>query len=257
MALTAYFDAGGHQQDQKYLVVAGFAASVEMWLEFDRSWTERLRRDGLDYFHAVEFAHSYGQFASGWREDEPRRRALSSDLMDILKRNVSRKFMSVTINEALDDKMNDETKSQFHINAYSLGGRTCCARLREWLEEEQWKTALELVFEDGDIGKGLLSKTLLRDGFPEPLFKPKKDRLLKSGLIERGAVPLQAADWLAYETFLATKRGNDIRWAMQEFETTPGPGGIYEARDLERLEKVLNSPIDEIIEGTLWNGLSL
>jgi hypothetical protein len=75
MALAAYFDASGHEDDQKHLVVAGFVLSVEVWAEFDQLWTAWLDRDGIAYFNAGEFAHRTDQF-DGWRGDEVRRLAL-------------------------------------------------------------------------------------------------------------------------------------------------------------------------------------
>lgn len=90
MPLAAYFDAGGDQVDQRYLVVAGFVAPLTSWVDFEKRWRERLAADGLKYFHAVEFAHSRKEF-DGWRDDEQRRRNLLSDLMEIIKTHVSRK----------------------------------------------------------------------------------------------------------------------------------------------------------------------
>jgi|SRR6185369_12009453 len=256
MPIAAYFDAGGHQEDQKYLVVAGFAAPVTSWIDFESSWRNRLSTDRLEYFHAVEFAHSRGQFAQNWKDDEKRRRSLLSDLMDIIKQNVSRKFSNVVVNESLNE-MPDDTKAHFHINAYSLSGRTCVARLREWMRRERWEDEPELIFEAGDIGAGLLRKTLIRDGFPEPAFRAKTDQLISDGSILRAPPALQAADWLAYEVFLATKANEVRRWAMEQFLTTPGNIGVYEARDVERLKQVLETPAAELLPGTLWDARRL
>jgi len=256
MPIAAYFDAGGHQEDQKYLVVAGFAAPVKSWIEFELSWRNRLSKDGLEYFHAVEFAHSRGQFARDWRADETRRRSLLSDLMNIIKRNVSRKFSTVIINEALNE-MSDDTKTQFHINAYSLAARTCAARLREWMFRERWEQEPQLIFESGDIGAGLLTKSLIRDGFPEPSFKAKRDQPNTDGSNLPAPTALQAADWLAYEVFLATKANDVRRWAMEQFLTTPGNVGLYEARDVKRLKQILEVPANELLLGTLWDARRL
>ncbi len=46
----------------------------------------------------------------------------------------------------------------------------------------------EFVFEDGDIGKGLLIARMQEDGYPKPIFKPKKARKIKGGVIERECV---------------------------------------------------------------------
>jgi hypothetical protein len=40
---------------------------------------------------------------------------------------------------------------------------------------------------------------------------------------------------------------------MQQFLTTPGNVGIYTERDVERLQSVLNTPTDEILEARLWD----
>src|SRR5689334_15203948 len=98
MSIEAYFDGGGHER-QKYLVVAGFISNPENWADFEKNWRSRLKKDGLNYFHAVEFAHSNRQFANGWLGNENRRRSLVSDLMLIIKRHVFRKFCNVVINE--------------------------------------------------------------------------------------------------------------------------------------------------------------
>jgi len=256
MPIAAYFDAGGHEEDQEYLVVAGFAAPITSWIEFEISWRRRLLTDGLEYFHAVEFAHSRGQFAHNWKEDETRRRCLLSDLMDIVKQNVSRKFSSVVINDALNE-MSESTKLQFHINAYSLSARTCAARLREWMQREHWENEPQLIFEAGDIGVDLLKKSLTRDGFPEPLFRAKRDQPTQDGSTLRAPTALQAADWLAYEVFLATKANEVRRWAMEQFLTTPGNIGVYEMRDVERLKQVLETPADQLLTGTLWDARRL
>lgn len=251
MPLAAYFDAGGDQVDQRYLVVAGFVAPLTSWDEFEKRWRDRLAADGLKYFHAVEFAHSRKEF-DGWRDDEQRRRNLLSDLMEIIKTHVSRKFSNVIINNALNANISGLTKKRFHINAYSLAGRTCAARLREWMTLERWNTSVELIFEQGDIGAGLLRECLMRDGFQEPSFRPKKDRQIGATL-ELAPTPIQAADWLAYEIFLAAKKNNLDRWAMQEFLTTPGNGGVYTTRDVERLEHVLQTPLEQFLNGKLWD----
>lgn len=250
MALAAYFDASGHEADQKYLAVAGFVSSVEEWAELDRLWSDRLRDDGLTVFHAADFENDYKEFKD-WRGDEARKKRLREDLLAILKPRVFRKFGHMVINDAMQ-QMSDDTKKAFRINAYSLAGRSCAASLRLYLERDNWKTSPEIVFEHGDIGMGMLRDQLLRDGFAAPLFKPKKDRLLKNGLIELGVVPLQTADWLAYEMFQTMKlrEAGDFteRPAWAELETTPGRLGIYTTDDIKALEIEMNTPLNQIMQ---------
>ncbi len=254
MPLAAYFDAAGHEADQKFVVVAGFVATPAMWTDFDRDWKARLAKDDVEFFHAVEFAQSTGQF-KGWRDEKEKRQALSNDLMEILKRNVSRKFVCAVSVESLRADMSEDIKAAFLINAYSLAGRTCAARLRQWQDREQWKTVPELIFEEGDIGKGMLRDSLVRDGFGEPLFRPKKDTPTADGLIIPGLTPLQAADWLAYEFFLSVRDQRMNRWPLNEFLNTHGPMGVYLAKDIQRLEALANAAVDDLIRADVWRDI--
>jgi hypothetical protein len=246
VALAGYFDAAGHEADQKFVVVAGFISSPDDWIDFDRLWRARLAKDGLEYFHATEFAHSVLQF-DGWRDQKDKRIALSSDLMDIIRSHAYEKFGCVVVNRVLAEEMSEETKKEFLINAYSLGGRSCAADVRTWQRSWGGKFVPELVFEDGDIGKGFLRNTLLRDGFAEPLFRPKKDQVTDDGLIIPALTPLQAADWLAYEVFLATKAKRVKRWPMEQFLLKHGSIGIYAPHNMKTLELALTTPPGEIM----------
>ena len=91
--LVAAFDASGKEASE-LVVVAGFISSQEDWRSFDKEWRARLRADGLDYFHMVDFANFRKQFAVGWKEDETRRQKLFADLIGIIKGNVYRQFAS-------------------------------------------------------------------------------------------------------------------------------------------------------------------
>lgn len=239
VALAAYFDCSGHEDDQEFVVVAGFISSGKEWDKFETLWTERLKADGLDYFHAVEFAHSTKQFA-GWRNQEDRRRTLGCDLMNIIKRHVFRKFGCAVINETLTENMSKEVKTEHFVNAYSLAGRSCVTYIWQWLRQNQWKTVPAFIFEDGDKGQDRLRKGMQQDEFPEPIFKPKKDRTRKDGLIEKGVIPLQAADWLAYESFIAMKKESLDRWARQEFDSTPGDIGVYLPSGIQQIQDILS-----------------
>jgi hypothetical protein len=100
-----------------------------------------------------------------------------------------------------------------------------------------------------------LQKRLTEDGGFPPQFRPKKDTVRKDGTIEYGYVPLQAADWLAYESCIAVqqvandevKEIADLRWPMQEFVRILGEPSVYTSDNIQELEKSLNivKKIDE------------
>ena len=63
----------------------------------------------------------------------------------------------------LDDfrrAFSEDERRTFNVNAYGMCGRSCVADLGRWLRRGEFNWSLarvpELVFEDGDIGKGKL-----------------------------------------------------------------------------------------------------
>jgi hypothetical protein len=229
---TACFDAGGSQHDQRFVVVAGFISSANTWIKFDYLWRERLAKDGLTYFHMEEFAHSRGVFKDGWKNNEPRRKALLSDLMNIIRMHAFRKFGCVIEHKQFTDVISREERERYYLDAFSFAGLYCAHQVNQWRLNNQISTAPELVFENGDLGKGHLMDRLKNDSFGTPIFRLKKDTETLQGK-RLAFTPLQAADFLAYEIFLANKRweepGYKARWGMEEFHRMMG--------DLVRLDE--------------------
>lgn len=249
-SLRIYCDASGHERDQSHVVVAGFVSSLSDWQDFEVAWKGRLEGDGLAYFHAVDFAHSTGPFSSGWKDDEARRTRLSADLMEIIQAHAYRKLASgVSIANLQRNQTSSDTLKTLNINAYVLGARTCIADYARWCQRENYHPSVGYVFEDGDIGKGALGEIMLSHGYPPPSFQSKVDRQTPVGY-QKGAAPLQAADWLAYEMFQAAKRlfmnealdrDRPLRWGWTEFDKIPGVAGFYSPTDLLELQDNLES----------------
>ena len=84
------------------------------------------------------------------------------------------------------------------------------------------------------------------EGLPAPAFKPKKDRE-PDGVLIPAFTPLQAADILAYELYLAVKRNeagqmdaDNLRYTFKEIERYPfGSLGVFEEENIEQLEEGL------------------
>ena len=65
----AYVDDSGNYQHSPVLVLAGFVASVEKWLEFADDWQRMLdMRPKIEYFKMNEAATLTGQFRD-WSKD--------------------------------------------------------------------------------------------------------------------------------------------------------------------------------------------
>ncbi len=245
--LSFALDAGG-SESTAVLAVAGFGSSEADWRIFSAAWSKRLQQDGIEYFRAVDLASFRGPFKHWHKlpdaQREKLRRNLCADLMNILKRNVYRKFGCMVINKELA-KLSPTLMREYSLSAYSIAGRTTEKHVREWIAQEWSRTTpVELVFEDGDLGKGKLQQRFKEDAAFTPIFKPKKDTNI-NGRMVYGYVPLQAGDWLAYEMALAEKhlqQGKisdltDLRWPMQEFIRIPGEPTIYTEEDMQNFEK--------------------
>lgn len=244
--LSVCFDASGTDHDQPAVVVAGFISSAKDWVLFNNKWKERLNRDGVSCFHMVEFAGSKGEFTE-WKED--RRRELLADLMSIIQSYTYEKFGCAVLNEAFRSEIPEDIRDEFRFTAYSLAARACVSNVTRWFTAENWNTnTLEYVFEDGDLGKGMLQDIFKRDGYPSPIFKPKKDRPTPLGGVESGWTPLQAADFLAYEFLLSIKhaecgrlKDKPLRWAMGEFLKSDSRLNLrtFLAKDLAHLRELI------------------
>lgn len=263
LMLTLAFDASG-DEGTAYVTVAGFASSTKDWDEFSKKWKERLDRDGVEFFRAVDANNFRGPFEH-WRQfpdgDRERlRQSLFMDLMYLIDSHTYQKFSCSVVNE--DYRATDnQLRQQFSESAYSYAARACEAHARKWATTE-WKhctkTRIGCVFEAGDGGQNeaKMRERLSRDyGHIPPTFRPKKDTDRGDGVIVPGFIPLQAADWLAWEVNRAFKDAREhgitdereMRWPMQRFFSRPSPYMSYvSSEELGKMDELL-SAIDKVM----------
>ncbi|HML16425.1 MAG TPA: hypothetical protein VK419_05345 [Bryobacteraceae bacterium] len=188
-AFTCYFDASGTQHDQFAIAVGGLMSTAETWENFREVWQARLLKSGLPYFHRKEL-------------DLKRHSGLLEDLANIAKEHSMRKFGMIVRVRELHRSVSKKELAAVHLDAYSYAGRACAAHVRIWAKKEHLRSVPRLVFATGDAGRNQLEQRLRKDGFHDVDFAPAYDQLdRKTGFVIPGAVPLQAADLLAYELF--------------------------------------------------------
>lgn len=241
---VAVFDGSG-KEGQGCTIVAGFVASLDDWMAFDREWTPRLKKDGLEYFHMVDFAACQDQFKK-WRGNEQRRIDLLSDLIGIIQSHAYRKFASSVSTPNLS-KLSPENRSEFRMNAYVLAARASVADVSLWKRRENMQhVCTAYAFEEGDDGQGKLSERMRADGYQSPFFLPKKPYVGADGAVVEAFTPLQAADILAYEVGKAIRdfeqRGplDRLRKPLEMLEQIPGEIGEFTVKDMAALDKELS-----------------
>jgi hypothetical protein len=195
---TAYFDASG-AKDQPVVVVAGFVSLAELWQEWEAEWLAKLSEYGLAYFHYNEI--------SSWQE--ARKSRLIAELSRIIRCYVAHKAGVAVINRDMGEVFSELELKQWRINAYAVAGRTVAKEMRLWCMRGNGQLPV-LVFEHGDDGQGQLAHLLTSQGYPEPIIKHKKKFTDRKGKVHEPAIPLQAADLLAYELF----------WRVREHQRT-------------------------------------
>lgn len=260
---SAYFDASGQEEqvDVRFLSIGGFFAPANVWADMETQWKEALARKSIPEFHMADCANYRYEF-NGWQARESERQELLHDLMDIIK-SLSRRFSCTIQLDAYRDNLINSRREQYDFKAYVIAGRGCAARLKNWLNEEHSPNLcnVQLFFESGDNWQPQLRQRLIDDGYPEPLFKPKRDRYSqKTGeLIEHGLIPFQAADICAYMMNLLAKNmiakqtnhwgdKENIHWVLSELEGMVGQATTLDAKGINGIEKLL-----EVCEVDLLN----
>lgn len=185
--LVGYFDESGSPDESLAFVVAGFVASDDQWIQFDREWRGALADEGVSHFHMKEFPHSRGAFVS-WKDDEARRERFLRILVDIIRRRVRRSFAEAVILEELH-KVNDKYLFQEFVgNPYPLCARSCVAKANTWALGRGFAEPISYIFEDGAKHKGEFIAAMKRDEQRPPEFGTKDQY-----------VAFQAADFVAWE----------------------------------------------------------
>jgi|ERR1700686_703683 len=188
---TAYFDESGTHASSRAIIVSGWVASNQQWIDFGRAWQDTLADHGLARFHMADFAQSKREFAR-WKGDESRREGFLRRLIQILRKFTRRSFSSAVI---IDDY--EEVNKKYRLietlgPPYALCGVTCVKKVNDWRAEHGYLDPVLSIFEDGAQYKGKLLTNVERWDFPEPFLKPRfgtKDEY----------VALQAADLIAWE----------------------------------------------------------
>jgi hypothetical protein len=195
--MTCYFDESGGV-DLGWIFACGYAASVRQWERFEIDWKILLAKYDVPYFHMTECAHFEKHFAK-WKNNQSARSCFLRDAAEIVRQNVRHSFVALVSYEIFAAADLYYKLSEIFKSPYSLAGRACVEAAHEEL-----KTGMECVFADGCPDKeGLIRSMMAYPPYREiPSFKSPYDSKSSDQWPEgrKGVVPLQAADFLAYES---------------------------------------------------------
>jgi len=243
LVLKAYFDDSGTHAGSPAVIWAGFMAHVDEWTDLEHEWSALLQREGLTHMHMADLANSRGQFDL-W--GEARRDALTHEFRQIIQaRNIigigavvrTDAWAEVVAGTWLEKRLHSPVLFAFEHAIQQALHWAQAADLQTGISEK-----IDFVFDlrEQDAAKGLdLANRYGEAGPWAPWFKSA------IFLRMREAIPLQAADMLAFETYRleASRRSgagagaDKLRAHMKALlEGVPIYGQYYDADALRILE---------------------
>jgi hypothetical protein len=215
---NVYFDASGTPGDCDAVVVAGFVAKSEQWIEFEHNWQDTLRAYSVSRLHMREYAHSIGEFSS-WRDDKKKRGRFLERLVSIIKTRTLHGFVTSVMMDAYREVDRRYCLSETH-RPLALAGTACVEKVRRWAAQRSIpQGTIAYIFEDGDKDKSHLTGSIERHFRFTPIYAKKEE-----------SCALQAADLLAYEHLLANRK---------IYKSGPGTLGLSDMRrSLQALDDI-------------------
>jgi len=194
--------------------VAGYVATVEQWAEFEREWTELLLQEQVQYLHKADLESCEGEFKK-WKtlskeEQATNKLRVNEKACRIIKRRVNAGFGSSVVKSDWQRVDKGQWGRWLGESFYAAGVFNCMRHVGNWADKYERFEPIEYVFEKGAEGAHEVAKMLTfceqnesRKAFYRLRgwsFAGKRDQVIK-GVSYPGVIQLQAADFLAYETY--------------------------------------------------------
>jgi hypothetical protein len=232
LTLTSYMDEAGHFDDptKHYVGMAGFVAPAPVWEDFGKLWKAILDDFKLTRpFHMKDFAQSKGNFESGWKEDERKRRGLFAALITAIQHTKATPvaaIVSIQDFKGLTQCQRDSFVEPYHITFQMVTRGAALEAM--FIEPERVDMVYSYNHEYGTVPP---QETYSVDqaGDAEKLWHAMKEHTdfgkwmgSYASTTPGDALPLQAADIFAYElakefeTLVEDKPGRKMRWGLQQ-----------------------------------------
>jgi hypothetical protein len=196
---SVYLDDSGHPIDKPYLVLGGFIAREDRWVDFEQPRNDVLRERKIDFpFHATDFFKE--------RRNDPKLKHIVADLVRVITNHIEAAF-SVTIDVNVYDELNRERRlEEFSGTPYALITRAIHHTIDDWQKVVGPRRPLLHFVEDGTLHKGDMMDCLRdRDGINPPI-PVKKDN-----------VACQVADLYAYSVYQTAIKGGEPSLGFRYF----------------------------------------
>jgi hypothetical protein len=197
--LTAFFDEGGTDSSKPAVAVGCYVSTKELWDEFIQSWAKLRDEQHVEYFRRTDQESFWlHPETADWNKE---RRTRVFQAQHLLIRKFTLKGFGCTVTkEDYDAEVRGEDRNALGT-LYEFCLRHCLADITHWLETRPLSDEILYVIESGAEGEGHLKhafKVFEHDAELKRLHRIK-DANSFAFLPKSKAIPLQAADALAYE----------------------------------------------------------
>ena len=210
---TAYLDESTGEASNAY-TVAGYVATVEQWTEFEREWLELCQEVNVRYIRKAELENKRGEFE--YLRSLPTSEAdeimfkVNRRAPGIILRRVNAGFGASVYKSDWLETSKGQWVNSLGKSFYAAGAFACFRLIATWIAMYNRQDPTRYILESGADGRDEVEAMLRRiennakaQGMAKMCgwsFQHKTDREIK-GVQNKGVVPLQAADFLAYEMY--------------------------------------------------------
>ena len=245
MDFGSFIDDSGSHKDSSVFILAGCLAPAKDWSKWYSQWKQVLDRPNghkpIEYFHAVDAAHSRGQFW-GWKKDESNLFPLR--LIPAIESNKIWKFAAAVGMDAFHRTIKGQVLDQVK-SPYYLCMLMCMVMVADFMRRSgaPRKERVAYVFEE----QNKFAPHAL-ELYNDIKSVKENERKYKLGSIafdsKKGSPMLQAADLVAYESYGRMKEILGIRKLEypQRYQAISARNFGSCFFDQEALEKVASDP---------------
>lgn len=201
---TAYFDESYGNADA--YSVAGYEATEEGWERLIRKWRKLAKQEKFSVLHKSELEHNVVGSDFEWPNLTDNGRAIKKKRLNnkacrIILENVTAGFGASVQKSEWQSQVADDSKwgDMMGRSFYAAGVWVCLNMVSAWAESRLDVGMVRYVFEEGAEGRGEADK-MLRQLERDSHYRLKY-RIHDYAFEGKETVPLQAADFLAYESY--------------------------------------------------------
>jgi len=198
--LEAYFDESGAHEGSRVFSIGGLVARQKQWMIFTNKWRAALKEGGAEEFHASDLENLQGIYA-GWNEEQKRRLLqAASKIIASFSRNAVAGLVIVDDYEGAVPQWAKKTAA--FGDKYNFCFQICVGLVLSWIEHLNPPmpkgNLVSFVFDQRNRGEEITSNTYTQI----KNFRDPEDRMGALAFDSRKRLlPLQAADFVAYETY--------------------------------------------------------